>query len=30
MTRVVATAAGPFELGVSALPRARGCPTARG
>jgi len=30
MTRVVATSAGAFELGVSALPRARGCPVVRG
>ncbi len=30
MTSVVAGAAGTFELGVSAFPRARGCPDARG
>jgi hypothetical protein len=30
MTRVVAASAGRFELGVSALPRAPGCPSPRG
>ena len=30
MTRVVASAPGAFELGVSAFPRASGCPAARG
>ena len=30
MTRVVAADAGAFKLGVSALPRAPGCPSARG
>jgi hypothetical protein len=30
MTRIVAAGAGAFELGVSALPRAPGCPSARG
>jgi hypothetical protein len=30
MTRVVARAPGAFELGVSALPRAPGCPDPRG
>jgi hypothetical protein len=30
MTRIVAAGAGAFELGVSALPRAPGCPSTRG